>query len=125
MVNSQQKHGEFTTGMAMVWVLNLLGLLAVALIAAAVGSLLSSLRIYFSIHPFDMGFYYAFLFAQLTQLPYAIPLWLRFRRRRRFSAAKGAVFGAFVALGLGWALFVALVRFFQYVSEDTVTLIYG
>lgn len=109
-MDSQHRHGEFATGMAVVWTVNLLALLSMVLIPSAVRVLLSSLLIHIPIYNLNEIFIYVFLAAQLTQLPYAIPMYLRFRQQRRFKAAKGVIFGAVVALGINWAAIAVFLR---------------
>lgn len=51
---------------------------------------------------------YAAIGISLSQLLYAVPLIIRFRRRRRFNTAKGVVIGALITIFLNGGCFVLL-----------------
>ncbi|MEM6598124.1 MAG: hypothetical protein AAF635_08140 [Cyanobacteria bacterium P01_C01_bin.69] len=98
--------GEIATGITWVVIWNVLVFLVCAGISYGV---VSSVQVYV---PAILAFWFVWIAADLTQLPYVIPLRRYFRRQRRFVAEKGVVYGTIFAAAVHWAAFFWFLRFF-------------
>lgn len=110
----QNKIGEVVTGMAWVWTCNLLACLPFLLGAYCI--FLVSAYLHEPAYHLYKFFWGIWLATNLTQLPYAIPLYRYFRRRRRLVAAKGVVLSSGLTAVGYWAFTLWFLDFLSRLS---------